>query len=73
MAQGFVLHDEISEAVKDGLAAVDLDAHENVRAVAGKSVRAGVNAAASEILDESGCSVISVRFSAVSQLLPIMS
>ena len=52
VAQGFVLDDEISEAVKDGLAAVDLYAYKNVRAVAGKDVRAGVDAAMSEIQDE---------------------
>ena len=52
MAQGFVLHNEISETVKDGSAAVDLDAHENVRAVAGESVRAGVDAAMGEFLNK---------------------
>lgn len=54
MAQGFALHDEISETVKDGSAAVDLDAHENVRAVAGESIRACVDAAMGEVLNKLG-------------------
>ena len=52
MAQGFVLHDEISETVKDGAAAVDLDAHKNVRAVGGESIRACVDASMGEVLNK---------------------
>lgn len=54
VAQRIVLHDEIAEAVKDRLLAIDLDAHENMRAMAGKNIGTRIDTAVSEVTDEVG-------------------
>ena len=46
--QRLVLEDEVTEAVEDRLAFVDLDAAQHVRAVAGEDVGAGIHHGAGE-------------------------
>src|ERR1043166_9367060 len=54
VAQRFVLDDEIPQAIKNRLVAIELDAHENMRAVGDKYIRPLVDTAVRELANEVG-------------------
>ena len=54
LAQRFVLHEKIAQAVKDRFATVNFHAHEHVRAVDGEQISAGIDAGVGELCDEVG-------------------
>lgn len=73
MAQRIVLHDQVAEAVKDWLATVHLDAHQDMRAVRRKDIGTGIDATVGEVVDEIGLFDNLGALFAVNQLRPIKS